>query len=338
MGLYGALSEYDPADVAQTLTDVKVEVDRLPQRHSDLWDLFKTIKNKSDEEAYERLLGDEDLRSEFYNRLSDYANTLGIALSTQHFLDTTEDSTLARYKGDLLRFQKLRKAVKLRYAEAVNYARDYEPKIKKLLDTHIQAHSVYQLNEPVNIFDDQAFSEVKESQGVYGDQSPEARADTIAHAVKRAITEHLDEDPAFYEKFSKLIQLAIDDFRAQRISALEYLKQAADLRDRVVTRKHDDLPPVLDGREDAQAYYGVAASYFESSIAAEVALAVDAVFDRHWKVQFWDDTMAQNAVKNDLDDFLFDVVKGQHGVTLDLLTMDEFLERTLQVARHRRRS
>ncbi len=337
MGLYGALSEYDPADVAQTLTDVRVEVDKLPQRHSDLWDLFKTIRNKSDEEAYERLLGDEDLRQTFYARLSDYSKTLGIALSTQHFLETTGDSTMARYKGDLLRFQKLRKAVKLRYAEAVDY-KDYEPKIKKLLDTHIQAHSVYQLNEPVNIFDDQAFSEVKESQGVYGTQSVEARADTMAHAVKKAITEHLDEDPAFYEKFSKLIQLAIDDFRAQRISALEYLKQAADLRERVVSRKHDDLPATLEGREDAQAYYGVAAGYFESTIAAEVALAVDTIFDRHWKVQFWDDTVAQNAVKNDIDDFLFDVVKGQHGVVLDLPKMDEFLEKTLQVARHRRRS
>ena len=43
--------------------------------------------------------------------------------------------------------------MKLRYAESIDY-RDYEPKIKKLLDTHISAYEVVQLNEPVNIFDE----------------------------------------------------------------------------------------------------------------------------------------------------------------------------------------
>ncbi len=35
----------------------------------------------------------------------------------------------------------------------------------------------------------------------------------------------MDEDPAFYEKFSKLIQQAIDAFKACRLSALDYLKE-----------------------------------------------------------------------------------------------------------------
>ncbi len=40
----------------QALTDVSTKTRRLPQRHSDLWDLFKTIHNKQDEEEYEQLL------------------------------------------------------------------------------------------------------------------------------------------------------------------------------------------------------------------------------------------------------------------------------------------
>ena len=55
-------------------------------------------------------------------------------------------------KSDLKRFMNLRKSVKLRYAEVIDFG-EYEPKIKNLLDTHIQADEVYQLNEPVNIFD-----------------------------------------------------------------------------------------------------------------------------------------------------------------------------------------
>ena len=100
-----------------------------------------------------------------------------------------------------------------------------EPRIRKLLDTHIQADTVTRLNEAVNIFDHSSFNRIKDEQGVYGGQTTAARADTIAHAVKRTITEKMDEDPAFFSKFSELIQEVIDASRAKRISDLEYLNQ-----------------------------------------------------------------------------------------------------------------
>src|SRR5690606_18520952 len=107
--------------------------------------------------------------------------TLGIALSTDKFIMETDEAKLRAYKADLKRFQNLKKSVKLRYAEAIDY-RDYEPKIKKLLDTHIQANEVIQLNPPVNIFDDQNFDAVKQGQGIHSGKSTAAKADTIAHA------------------------------------------------------------------------------------------------------------------------------------------------------------
>lgn len=151
----------------------------------------------------------------------------------------------------------------MRYAEVVDY-RDYEPKIRKLLDIHIQANEVIGLNEPVNIFDDKMFNQVKEDQGVYQTRKTTAsKADTIAHATKKVITENMDEDPAFYEKFSKLIQQAIEDFRAKRISDLDYLNKVVDIRNRVVGKVHDDIPDQLSGREEAMAYYGVVKPFLE---------------------------------------------------------------------------
>ena len=105
------------------------EVITLPGRYSDLWDLFKTVKHSHDEEAYEVLLADENLREEFYGRLSEFGKTLGIALSSENFLTRTDEKTLSGYKADLRKFQSLKASVKLRYAEAIDY-RDYEPKIK----------------------------------------------------------------------------------------------------------------------------------------------------------------------------------------------------------------
>jgi type I restriction enzyme R subunit len=342
--IYSAFEGFDEADIEGTLVSIKNEIEKLPQKYSDLWDIFKTVKNSSDEEAYERLLADEELREEFYHHLSEYSRTLAIAFSSDSFLFETDDKTVSRYKSDLRKFQSLKASVKLRYQEAINY-KDYEPKIKKLLDTHIQANEVYQLNEPVNIFNEKMFGEVKEEQGVYETHRTTAsKADMIAHAIKRVITEKMEEDPAFYKRFSKLIQQAIEDFRAKRISDLDYLKKAIDIRDKIVGKVHDDAPDSLSGNEDATAYYGVLKPIIEQLdlskteleiIAADIAKSIHNILNSHKKVNFWDDSDAQKQVVNEIDDFLYDEVKKGRGIELSLDQMDKILEKTLRVAMHR---
>ena len=316
----------------------------LPQRYSDLWDVFREVKNKHDEESFEVLLADDELREDFYERLAEYSKTLGIALSTDKFIMETDEAKLRNYKADLKRFQNLKKSVKLRYAEAIDYC-DYEPKIKKLLDTHIQANEVIQLNAPVDIFDDQNFDAVKKGQGIHSGKSTAAKADTIAHATKKVINEKMDEDPAFYEKFSKLIQQAIDDFKARRISDLDYLNKVSDIRDSVVSKKHDDVPESINGNDEACAYYGVIKPYFMKyeaetqeieSVSAETSLAIQRIIEDHWKVDFWTDDDAQKSAINDIDDFLFDEVKDKFDMALSLEQMDEIIEKTMQIAKSRR--
>ncbi|GAB4122497.1 MAG: HsdR family type I site-specific deoxyribonuclease [Sideroxydans sp.] len=338
---YSALDGYDESDLHGALSSIHEEIKQLPQRHSDLWDIFKTVKNRQDEEAFEALLADEKLRGDFYDRLSTFAKTLAVAMSSEQFVEQTPAQRIQSYKNDLKRFVNLKAAVKLRYSESIDY-RDFEPKIKKLLDTHITASEVVRLNAPVNIFDEQAFQKVIEEQGA--GKGASAKADMIAHATKRAISERLAQDPAFYEKFSKLIQQAIDDYRAKRITDLEYLQRVTDIKDSVVKRKSDDLPAAIAGDEDAAAVYGllqpfVAAHVTDAEqarqIAAETAKSVWGVFLSNRKVGYWDDLDAQRRTMNEIDDYLYDEVKGRQGIALATTEMDEIIEKTMQLARHR---
>ena len=340
---YSALEGFEAADLEGALSSIHKEVRALPQRHAELWDLFKTVKNRQDEEAFEQLLADEKLRADFYERLSVYAKTLAIALSSERFITDTPEQKLRAYKNDLKRFVNLKAAVKLRYAESVDY-RDFEPRIQKLLDTHISASEVVQLNAPVNIFDEVAFQKVVEQQGAGNEKNLGAKADTIAHATKRAITERLEKDPAFYEKFSRLIQQAIDDYRAKRLSDLEYLQRVTEIKDAVVSRKDEDLPPALIGEADAAAVYGLLRPFLANHLsnaeqakatAAEAARAVWDIFRRNRKVGYWDDLDAQRRTMNEIDDYLYDEVKGARGIALSTDEMDEIIERTMQLARHR---
>lgn len=338
---YSALDGFDEADLAGALVSINEEVGKLPQHHADLWDLFKEVKNQHDEEAYEQLLADEKLRESFYERLAAYGKTLSIAMSSEHFIASTPEKKLQSYKNDLKRFTNLKASVKLRYAESVDY-RDFEPKIKKLLDTHISASDVVRLNEPVNIFDEKAFKQLVEEQGET--KATAAKADMIAHATKKAISERLEQDPAFYEKFSKLIQQAIDDFRAKRISDLDYLNKVSEIKDAVVNRRSDDAPAQLAGNDNALALYGVLKPYVLGhvkadeaavTLAANSAVEIWSIIQRNKKVGFWDDLDAQRRTMNEIDDYLYDEVKGKKGVQLTTGEMDDIIDRTMQLARHR---
>ena len=337
---YSAFDGYDEEDVAGAVMSIRDEIDQLSQRHSELWDIFKEISNKLDEEAFEQHLADDKRREDFYERLTAFGKTLAIAVSSAEFAnDPKNEKRTAGYRADLKRFQNLRKAVRRRYQEEVDF-RDYESRIRKLLDSHISAHEIMALTELVNIFDDEAFENAVAQQ-----TTPASKADLIASATKRTISERMDEDPAFYEKFSKLIQQTIDDFRRQRISQLEYLKQVTDIREAIVNRKTDDLPEKI--REDgiATAFYGVILEVLGQApqsngadladIAADTALAVEDIIERYRIVNWTHNEDVQKSMINDIDDYLFDVVRDERGVIVSNEVMDGIIERVMQIARLR---
>ena len=261
--MYDAFEGFDEEDLADTLTSINAKVQQLPQCYSDLWDIFKKINNKNDEEAFERHLADDKVREDFYEAFTKYGKCLSIALSSNKFVREIDTPTLKRYKNDLKYFYNLKTAVKLRYAEAIDY-RDYEPKIQKLLDTHIQANEVTQLNAPVNIFDEDGFDVIKQGQGIYSNKTNAAKADIIAHATKKIIHEKMEEDPAFYKKFSEMIQQVIDDFKSGRISETDYLDEVSNIRHSVVSKHRDNVPEAISDNDEACAYYGAIVSLFKN--------------------------------------------------------------------------
>ena len=88
--------------------------------------------------------------------------------------------------------------------------------------------------------------------------SDASKADWIASATKRTITEKMDEDPAFYRQFSELLEEAIRDYREKRISEGDYLKNVVDLASRMARKDHGrQVPESINGDEDAQAVFGI---------------------------------------------------------------------------------
>lgn len=331
------LNEFDADDLVGALTDVNTEVEKLPQKHSDLWDLFKGIKNKLDAEEFEQLLADEALRAEFRLRLSEYARALSIALSTYKFATETPEQQIKRYKEDLRFFHNLKASVQRRYAEVIDY-KEYEPRIQKLLDTYVTSDEIVQITPLVNIFNIPEREAALEA--VQGDA---AKADVIAHQTKRTITEKMDEDPAFYTKFSRMLGDVIEEFQKKRLSEAEYLRKTRGIMEAVVNRTDDDVPQSLKGRDVARAFYGVLQDSLSSAmgdgavtkeVAALLGLKVDEIIIKHRIVDWVLNRDVKNQMKNEIEDELFDIEKS-HGVKLTVEQIDDLLERCINIAEAR---
>jgi type I restriction enzyme, R subunit len=340
LDLYGKLPEFAQDDLAGTLTDIADVVKTLPQRYSELWDVFKGIRNTRDEEEFERLLAEQALRDQFYERLSGYARVLAIALSTVKFIEDTPRQKIEKYKTDLRFFMNLRTSVRRRYGEAVDF-KEYERKIQKLVDSHVGAGEVEPITELVNIFDKEAFAREVEKAG-----SSASKADLIAYRTKKTISEKWQEDPAFYKRFSQLLEEAIEAFRQRRLSDAEYLKRVIEIMQSVVNRTGDDIPAPLRQHDVAIAFYGVivekigkheAAEDRRSQLGAEVSLGIDEIICRMKIVNWETNTDVQNQMRNRIEDYLFEL-KDKHSISLDFGDMDGIMEQCLDIAKVRYRT
>lgn len=347
-GIFGELNEaidtyralesegFDFEDVEGTLTDVSEEIKQLPQRHTDVWQVFSGIENKSDIEALQRYLEPIDVREEFYERLKEFSKTLQLALSNPKFQDETPEEKKKKYTDDLKRFLNLRAAIKQRYGESVDYS-SYEAQIRNMVNKYIGASQVKQLIEPVNVFDVENFE--LELEKIEGEA---AKADAIASRMKKTITEKMDEDPTLYKRLSEVINEAIAEHRAQRLSDATYLERMKKALEEMRQQGSSDLPAVLAGHDDAKAYYGVVLEHLPISspikkkedIAADIAIRTEELIDKH-KIRDWVHKIdVQNAMLNDIEDFLFSI-KGRYDLGFSTEELDQAMQLLLNVAKRR---
>jgi type I restriction enzyme R subunit len=335
---YDALQGFSEEDIARSVTAIQDEAEKVPAAHAALLDIFKGISNAFDAEAYARLLSDEEARAEFYRRLSEFSRAFTVALASPSFVEGTKPELLKRWKDDLGRFTSLRASVGLRYGERIDW-REYEKRIRHLLDRHVVSLEVVGIVEPLNIFDDINI-EARRKEKVETDASI---ADTIAHQLTRSIEEKWDEDPIFFEKFSTLIQATIADFHKGRINELAYLAKIRELRDRVQNRQDDtdQTPARVRSDSHAQVFWGLARRNLDGvgvadpELAADIALELSKIIQRRRKVGWQNDRDVENAIRNDVDDFFFEELRDKRGLVIDPGILDTIVDDVLASARVR---
>lgn len=334
---YAELSDFEEEDLINTMISINKEVEKLPQLHSQLWDIFKSIRKSEDVEKFQKLLSDNELRDKFYSRLSEFSRVLKIALSTVSFNCDTPEENIKIYKDDAKFFLSLRATVQQRYSDKIDY-KQYEAQIQRLINTHIKSDEIIKITDPVNIFEKEKFqTEVEKMVG------SAAKADMIATRTAKSISEKIDEDPVFYKKFSKMLEEVIEEFRLKRISDAEYLNKVKEIMNSVVNRTGDDLPEILKGRDVAKAFYGISLESIEkyvnqefdpSKISAELGVEIDNIIQRNIVVDWHSNVIVQNKMRQEIDDYLFSL-KDIHSIDLPIEEHDIIIEKSIEIAKHR---
>ena len=322
------LENFDPEDLKGALSDVISIIGSLRQNHTDLKNIFISVKNRKDVEEFEVILGNDEVRENFYNILSQFGRYLSIALESEQVYNALSKDELDNYKRDIKFFQELRKSVKLRYSDGIDH-KEYEAQMQKLMDNYISAEEVIRITNPVDILDKSKFEQELDRLG-----SKRAKADAIRTRMSKSISQKWDENPAHYKKFSQRIEEVLTAYREARISEGDYLNKMKEIvKD---YRKGDsgiEYPESIRNDSHAQAFYGViresVAEYNAkpdlNELIAQLSLKVEKIINKHVKVDFHENTDIHNRIAQEIDDLLFDFKK-KEGLNLSLDQIDKIIE------------
>lgn len=331
-------SEVEAKDVEGTLVDISEEIKRLPQQYSELWDIFKEVENRRDAESYQLALKDEDVRVVFYDKLAAFAKGLKLALSSVQFHDETDEKTITRYREDLTMFLKLRIAVMERYSDAVDF-KQYEGQIQKLIDTHVTTDKVETITELVNIFDKDKFK-----QEVENTLGKAAKADKIASRTAKHISEKMEEDPAFYKKFSQMLKDTIAEYEAKRLDEAQYLAKVQEIMESVLAHTDSDIPAALREKDVAKAFYGIVNEEFvekfddadtRKQIAVDAALMIDKTILDLTKVDWQNHIDISKKMIHLIGDYFIDEIRDKYQIPMTFEEIDKIAERCVEVAKLR---
>jgi type I restriction enzyme R subunit len=302
------LEYFDGEDIAGALVDVVTTIGSLKQAYSNLVGIFKLVKNKNDNEELELALADDEIRDDFYNELSQFGKYLGIALESEHVYNALGENEIIHYKRELKFYQELRAAVKYRYSDSMDH-KEYESKMRNLMDTYIAAEDVIQITAPVDILNEEEFEEE-----ILRLASPRAKADAIRTRMTKSINQKWDENPTYYKKFSIRIEEIIAGYKEKRISDADYFERMNDLKEDYRKGYSGTSYSVkIKHNIHAQSFYGVTKDilrekydiYELDDALADLSLDMDMVIEKNSKVDWHDNPDVHKAISKSIDDLLY---------------------------------
>ena len=210
--------------------------------------------------------------------------------------------------------------------------------MQNLLDTHLSVAGLKQITSPIDILNKDDF---ERELGELG--SLRAKADAITSKLTRSISEKYQENPAYYDSFSKRIKDALEQYTEKGISESEYLaKMRTIMEDYHAGKSTVTYPESIKNNVHAQAFYGVLSAVFDEAkeaevspdFVAEIAEEITKIVANHSQVDWTNNKTIHDRISQNIDDLFYDYEK-ERGLKLSFDTIDKIIENVKTVALRR---
>ena len=331
------LENFDGGDLKGVVVDVMSAIGNLRSAYTQLVELFAPVGSISDAEAVEVFLADDKARQEFYTLLCAFGRALHLVLNAEQAYNALSKEERQKYQDTFIFFSKVRRSVKLQYCDAIDNA-EYEPLMQNLLDTHLSVAGLKKITSPIDILNKDDFEKELEELG-----SLRSKADAIASRMTKSISEKRDENPAYYDSFSKRIKDALSLYKEKVISEAEYLaKMRTIMGDYHAGRSTVSYPERIKNNVHAQAFFGVLTALFDEvederitpDFVAEVSEEITKIVASHSQVDWTNNKTIHDRISQDIDDLFYKYEK-EHGLKLSFDLIDKIIDNVKTVALRR---
>ena len=152
--------------------------------------------------------------------------------------------------------------------------------------------------------------------------------DAITSRMTKSISSKRDENPAYYDSFSKRIKEALELYKEKVISEAEYLaKMRTIMEDYHAGKSTISYPERIKSNVHAQAFYGVITAILDDEIdinenidiISDVSLEVTSIIQKHDTVDWQTNKEIHNKIAQDIDDMFYRLEK-ENGFVIDFDT------------------
>ena len=259
----GAFDNYDQEDVAGLLSDrLEKGAERLEEARETIKAICEPVLEPRQQKQYfDYFIGDAANKTEIAeNEPKRIALYKAAASLVRAYANLANEMLAAGYtpaqeaevKAEVEHYSKLSAEVKLASGDFVDM-KLYEPAMRRLLDTYIQAEDSNLLAD----FEEMGLIQLIVEKGTEPLEdhtmammaSEEAMAEAIENNIRKVIIDEQQVNPQYYEKMSELLEALIEERRKQALEYKEYLEKVKELSVQVVNPggvDPTDYPETID--------------------------------------------------------------------------------------------
>ncbi len=233
LNIWGSEDEEDIKELLEYFRDINKEIPVLEARYNRIIQLF-TDKGISDFKKFaEQKMSDKDVEFQLAEDCIEMAASIPFRAQFDTYLKAFFDSLDLLFNSDAgkkyyipaKRFGYLLMRIKNRYKDPTLDLKWAKPKIRKMIDAHLETLGIDSRIEPVSLLSDDFLKQV----GKVGINA-KSKASEMEHAIRRHIKVNINKDPALYKRFLKRMEEILERYQGNwDMIVEEYEKVREDL-------------------------------------------------------------------------------------------------------------